>query len=84
MLLQKRFLQLLAPKILIALHEKSITSVSTSPTSVKMYCLKGICLLIVIFANLANCQTDDSYSDDYDYSGYGKTGCGVFKRGVQN
>ena len=59
---------MLVPKILISLHEKSITSVSTSPTSVKMYSLKGICLLIVIFANLANCQNDDS-SDDYEYSG---------------
>ena len=72
MLLQKRFLQLLEPKILISLQEKSITSVSTSPTSVKMYCLKGICLLIVILANLADCQTDDSHSEesgDYEYSG---------------
>ena len=59
---------MLVPKILISLHEKSITSVSTSPTSVKMNSLKGICLLIVIFANLANCQNDDS-SDDYEYSG---------------
>ena len=35
-----------------------------------MYCLKGICLSIVILANLANCQTDDSNSEesgDYEY-----------------
>ena len=40
--------------------------------SVEMYCLKGIGLFIVILATLANCQTDDFYSeesDDYDYSG---------------
>ena len=75
MLRQKKFKQLLAPEILTSLHDKSITSVSTSPTSVKMYCLKGICLSVVILANLANCQTDDSYSEgsgsessDYSYS----------------
>ena len=37
-----------------------------------MYCLKGIGLLIVILADLANCQTDGFYSDgtgaDYDYN----------------
>ena len=43
------------------------------PTSVKMFSLKGIGFLIVILANLANCQSDDSYSngsesgDEYDY-----------------
>ena len=76
-------MQLLVPEILITLHEKFVTSVSSSPNSVKMYCLKGVGLFLVILANLANCQTDDSYSegsgsessdynysdDDYEYSG---------------
>ena len=73
---------MLAPEIL------SITSVSTSPTSVEMYCLKGLGLFIAILANLANCQTDDSYSEgsgsDNDDYYYGNTGCRVFKCGVQN
>ena len=64
-----------------------ITSLSSSQTSVKMYSLKGIGLIIVILANVANCQTDDSDSegsgsDNDDY--YGNTGCRVFKFGVQN
>ena len=53
-----------------------------------MYCLKGVGLFIVILANLANCQTDDSYSEgsgsDNDDYYYGNTGCRVFKCGVQN
>ena len=32
-----------------------------------MYCLKGTCLLIVLLANLANCQNEES--GDYEYSG---------------
>ena len=79
---------MLAPEILISLHDKSITSLSTSPTSVEMYCLKGLGLFIAILANLANCQTDDSYSegsgsessdyysdDDYDYEYSGNEQC---------
>jgi hypothetical protein len=37
-----------------------------------MYCLNVVGLFIVILANLANCQSDDSYSEessDYDYAG---------------
>ena len=66
---------------------RSLSLACTSPNSVEMYCLKGIGLFIVILATLANCQTDDSYSegsgsDNDDY--YGNTGCRVFKCGVQN
>ena len=46
--------------------------VITPPTSVKMFSLKGIGFLIFILADLANCQSDDYYSngsDDYEYSG---------------
>ena len=45
--------------------------VITPPTSVKMFSLKGIGFLILILADLANCQSDDFYSnglgsgDDY-------------------
>ena len=51
---------------------RSLSLACTSPNSVEMYCLKGIGLFIVILATLANCQTDDFYSeesDDYEYSG---------------
>ena len=51
-----------------------------------MYCLKGVGLFIVIWANLANCQTDGSYTEgsgsDYD-DYYGNTGCRVFKWGTK-
>ena len=59
-----------------------ITSLSSSQTSVKMYSLKGIGLIIVILANVAKCQTEGSGSDDDDY--YGNICCRVFKCGVQN
>ena len=55
------------------MHRKS-SQVLTPTTSVKMYCLKGIGLLIVILADLAICQTDGFYSDgtgaDDDYDDY--------------